>query len=62
MATQLFLSAFALTAFGLIACKRTEPGTPPTPPISTSVEVTLDATKTHQTIAGFGGSGAQNVY
>ena len=62
MTTQLFLLAFALTALGLTACKRTESGTPSTPAPVVSVEVTLDATKTHQTIAGFGGFGAQNVY
>lgn len=64
MTTQLFLSTTALALVALTACKRTEPGTTPTPnpPVSAAVEVTLDVTKTNQTIAGFGGFGAQNVY
>lgn len=42
----------------------TNPATRPGPatPTPLSVNVTIDATKTHQTIAGFGGFGAQNVY
>lgn len=47
-------------ALGLTACKKTNPG--PTTPTLLSVNVTIDASKTHQTIAGFGGFGAQNVY
>lgn len=62
MTTQSFFLAFALTAFCLFACKRAETGTIPTPVVPAPMEITFDATKTHQTIAGFGGFGAQNVY
>ncbi len=51
-----------LCVCGLTACQQTDPGTAPTPPGPAPVDVTLDLTKTHQTITGFGGFGAQNVY
>ncbi len=64
MTTQSILQLLAATALGLTACTKTNPGTTlgPTTPALPSVDVTIDATKTHQTIAGFGGFGAQNVY
>jgi len=61
MTTQPFLPLLIATLFGLTACKKTDPGTTPAP-TTPSVDVTINATKTHQTIVGFGGFGAQNVY
>ena len=62
MKTHLAILLLIGPAPGPTACKRAEPGTAPTPPTSASVEVTLNVAKTYQTIAGFGGFGAQNVY
>lgn len=44
---------------GLMACKPADPNAAPTP---TAVDLTLDLAKRYQTILGFGGFGAQNVY
>lgn len=48
----------------LVACQPTDSGlsTTPGPAKPTPVEITLDASKTYQTITGFGGFGAQDVY
>ncbi|WP_157579074.1 hypothetical protein [Spirosoma montaniterrae] len=63
MADQLIKLLLLTSVCGLTACKRAEPVTTPAPAISsTLVNVTLDATMTYQTIVGFGGFGAQNVY
>lgn len=64
MDKRLFLALLVTTTTGLVTCKNANPGTTqtPAPTTATVVEVTLDATRTYQTIAGFGGFGAQDVY
>ncbi len=68
MMTQRKLTLLAMTAGSLLTCQKADPGTSPTPTptlpvmVQTVVAVTLDVAKTYQTIDGFGGFGAQNVY
>jgi len=68
MKTQLRQLWLIALAGSFIACQPPASGNnpvPPTPvttPVATTVTVTLDAAKTYQTIEGFGGFGAQNVY
>ena len=62
MNTRLLLSLLATTACSLVACKKSGTTPVPAPAGPTPVEVTLDAAKTYQTMAGFGGFGAQDVY
>lgn len=46
-----------------VACKKKDAVDPPVVPVAgQAVEVTLDAAKAYQTIDGFGGFGAQDVY
>lgn len=61
MVTSPVATLLTAALLGLAGCRKTDPGTTPAPG-PPGVEITVETTKTYQTIAGFGGFGAQDVY
>ncbi len=67
MTTRLVIPLLSVAiTLGVAGCSGSDNGQTPTPtpppPAVAAIDVTLDVSKTYQTIVGFGGFGAQNVY